>query len=151
MSFSAIIVAAGTGSRAGEPKQWRRLGGRPVLRWSAEALLAAGASEVAVVIAPDAGPLAAEALAGLDRWFTVTGGASRAASVQAGLEALSATADSRVLIHDAARPLLDAATIGRVLDALDRHEAALPVLPVADSLRRGSDDLLGPSVDRDGL
>jgi 2-C-methyl-D-erythritol 4-phosphate cytidylyltransferase/2-C-methyl-D-erythritol 2,4-cyclodiphosphate synthase len=151
MTFSAIIVAAGTGSRAGEPKQWRRLGGRPVLRWSAEALLAAGAAEVAVVIAPDAGPLAAEALAGLDRWFTVTGGATRAASVQAGLEALSATADSRVLIHDAARPLLDSATIGRVLDALDRHEAALPVLPVADSLRRGSDNLLGPSVDRDGL
>lgn len=151
MSFSAIIVAAGTGSRAGEPKQWRKLGGRPVLRWSAEALLAAGATEVAVVIAPGAENLATEALAGLDRWFTVTGGASRAASVQAGLKALSASADSRVLIHDAARPLLDRATIGRVLDALDRHEAALPVLPVADSLRRGSDDLLGPSVDRDGL
>ena len=151
MSFSAIIVAAGTGSRAGQAKQWRRLGGRPVLRWSAEALLSAGASELVVVVAPGAEAMAAEALAGLEGWFAVTGGASRAASVRAGLDALTAAADARVLIHDAARPFLDAATIGRVLAALEQHEAALPVLPVADSLRRGADDLLGESIDRDGL
>jgi len=151
MSFSAIIVAAGTGSRAGEPKQWRRLGGRPVLRWSAEALLSAGASELAVVVAPGAEALAAEALAGLDGWFAVTGGATRAASVQSGLSALRAAADARVLIHDAARPLLDASTISRVLAALDRHEAVVPVLPVADSLRRGTDDVMGKSVDRASL
>jgi len=151
MSFSAIIVAAGTGSRAGETKQWRRLGGRPVLRWSAEALLSAGASELAVVVAPGAEALAAEALQGLEGWFAVAGGATRAASVRAGLDALTAPADTRVLIHDAARPFLDAATIGRVLAALEQHDAALPVLPVADSLRRGADDLLGESVDRDGL
>jgi 2-C-methyl-D-erythritol 4-phosphate cytidylyltransferase/2-C-methyl-D-erythritol 2,4-cyclodiphosphate synthase len=151
MSFSAIIVAAGSGSRAGEPKQWRRLGGRPVLRWSAEALLAAGASELAVVVAPGAEAVAAEALTGLEGWFPVTGGATRGASVQAGLDALKAGGDARVLIHDAARPFLDPATIGRVLAALDDHDAALPVLPVADSLRRGADGTMGPSVDRDGL
>jgi len=151
MSFSAIIAAAGTGSRAGEAKQWRSLGGRPVLRWSVEALLSAGASELAVVVAPGAEPLAADALAGLDGWFSVPGGATRAASVQAGLAALTASTDVRVLIHDAARPLLDAATIGRVLAALDRHEAALPVLPVADSLRRGTNTVMGASVDREGL
>ena len=151
MSFSAIIVAAGTGARAGEAKQWRRLGGRPVLRWSAEALLSAGASELAVVVAPGSEALAADALSGLKGWFAVAGGATRAASVQAGLDALTAPADARVLIHDAARPFLDAATIGRVLAALEQHEAALPVLPVADSLRRGVDGSLGESVDRDGL
>lgn len=151
MSFSAIIVAAGTGSRAGGSKQWRELGGQPVVRWSAEALLTAGASELAVVVAPGAEARAAEALAGLDRWFPVAGGATRAASVQAGLNALTAPPDARVLIHDAARPLLDPATIGRVLAALDRHPAALPVLPVADSLRRGVDGLMGEPVDRDGL
>ncbi len=151
MSFSAIIVAAGTGARAGEAKQWRGLGGRPVLRWSAEALLSAGASELAVVVAPGAEALAADALSGLEGWFAVAGGATRAASVQAGLDALTAPADARVLIHDAARPFLDAATIGRVLAALEQHEAALPVLPVADSLRRGVDGSLGESVDRDGL
>lgn len=151
MSFFAVIVAAGTGSRAGGAKQWRDLGGRPVLRWSAEALLEAGASELAVVVAPGAEARAAEALAGLDRWFAVAGGDTRAASVQAGLNTLTAGPDARVLIHDAARPLLDAATIRRVLDALDRHPAALPALPVADSLRRGSDELMGESVDREGL
>jgi 2-C-methyl-D-erythritol 4-phosphate cytidylyltransferase / 2-C-methyl-D-erythritol 2,4-cyclodiphosphate synthase len=151
MSFSAIIVAAGTGSRAGEPKQWRSLGGRPVLRWSVEALLSAGATELAVVVAPGAEAMAADALAGLDGWFAVPGGATRAASVQAGLAALTAPSEARVLIHDAARPLLDAATIGRVLDALDQHAAALPVLPVADSLRRGSDGVMGESVARDNL
>jgi len=151
MSFSAIIVAAGTGSRAGEAKQWRRLGGRPVLRWSAEALLAAGASELAVVVAPGAEALARKALTGLEGWFTVDGGDTRAASVQAGLGALAAGADARVLIHDAARPFLDAATIHRVLRSLDDHEAALPVLPVADSLRRGADGIMGASVDRADL
>ena len=151
MSFSAIIVAAGTGSRAGEPKQWRRLGGRPVLRWSVEALLSAGASELVVVVAPGAEDLAADALAGLDGWVAVPGGETRAASVQAGLNALKAGSGASVLIHDAARPLLDPATIGRVLAALDDHEAVVPVLPVADSLRRGSDGVMGESVDRDGL
>ena len=151
MSFSAVIVAAGTGSRAGGPKQWRELGGRPVLRWSAEALLAAGASELAVVVAPGAEALAVDALTGLDRWFAVAGGATRADSVQAGLNALAAAPDTRVLIHDAARPLLDALTIGRVLAALDGHAAALPVLPVADSLRRGVDEIMGDPVDREGL
>ncbi len=151
MSFSAIIVAAGTGSRAGEPKQWRNLGGRPVLRWSAEALLAAGASELAVVVAPGSGNQTADALAGLDGWLAVSGGATRAASVQAGLAALTGPPEARVLIHDAARPFLDAATINRVLAALDVQEAALPVLPVADSLRRGTDGVMGESIGRDGL
>ncbi len=151
MSFSAIIVAAGTGSRAGEPKQWRRLGGRPVLRWSVEALLSAGASELVVVVASGAEDLAADALAGLDGWVAVPGGATRADSVQAGLNALKARSGAKVLIHDAARPLLDAATIGRVLAALDHHEAVVPVLAVADSLRRGLEGVMGASVDRDGL
>ena len=151
MSFSAIIVAAGTGSRAGEPKQWRSLGGRPVLRWSVEALLSAGASELVVVVAPGAENLAAEALAGLDGWFAVPGSETRAGSVQAGLNALTARPGASVLIHDAARPLLDTATIGRVLAALEHHEAVVPVLPVADSLRRGSGGVMGESVDREDL
>ncbi|WP_374388791.1 NTP transferase domain-containing protein, partial [Brevundimonas sp.] len=54
MTFSAIIVAAGSGSRAGGEKQWRPLGGKPVLRWSAETLLAAGAGELVVVVAAGA-------------------------------------------------------------------------------------------------
>ena len=74
MRFSGIIVAAGSGSRAGGDKQWRRLGGRPVLRWSVEALLDAGADEVVVVVANGAQDRAAEALHGLEKWRAVAGG-----------------------------------------------------------------------------
>ena len=151
MSFSGIIVAAGSGSRAGGDKQWRALGGKPVLRWSAEALLNAGADELVVVVAAGAEDRAAETLAGLSNWRTVTGGGVRAASVSAGLAALTCGPDRPVLIHDAARPLLDRAVIDRLIAALDHADGALPALPVADSLRRGADSLMAGVVERDGL
>ena len=151
MSFSGIIVAAGSGSRAGGDKQWRVLGGKPVLRWSAEALLEAGADELAVVIAPGAETRATEALAGLSNWRAVVGGAHRAESVRAGLAALACAPDQPVLIHDAARPLLNRAVIERLIAALSEADGALPVLPVADSLRRGQDGVMAGVVERDGL
>ena len=151
MTFSALIVAAGSGSRAGGDKQWRSLGGKTVLRWSAEALLNAGAQELIVVIAPDAQDRAAQALAGLSSWRAVTGGDTRARSVQAGLAALTCSADQPVLIHDAARPLLDRAVIDRLVAALKDADGALPALPVADSLRQGQDGRMAGVVERDGL
>ena len=151
MGFAAIVVAAGSGSRAGGDKQWRGVGGRPMVRWSVEALLAAGADSIVVVIASGAETRAAEALAGLSGWRTVVGGATRAGSVQAGLAALEQPDDTPVLIHDAARPFLDAAVIERLLNALNSADGALPALPVADSLRRGVDGLVAGGVERDGL
>ncbi|PZU75140.1 MAG: bifunctional 2-C-methyl-D-erythritol 4-phosphate cytidylyltransferase/2-C-methyl-D-erythritol 2,4-cyclodiphosphate synthase [Brevundimonas sp.] len=151
MTFSALIVAAGSGSRAGGDKQWRSLGGKPVLRWSAAALLNAGVQELIVVIAPDAQDRAAQALAGLSSWRAVTGGDTRARSVQAGLAALTCSADQPVLIHDAARPLLDRAVIDRLVATLKDADGALPVLPVADSLRQGQDGRMAGVVERDGL
>ncbi|MFN7128448.1 MAG: bifunctional 2-C-methyl-D-erythritol 4-phosphate cytidylyltransferase/2-C-methyl-D-erythritol 2,4-cyclodiphosphate synthase [Brevundimonas sp.] len=151
MTFSGIIVAAGSGSRAGGDKQWRNLGGRPVLRWSAEALLNAGADELIIVIAPGADTRVAEALAGLSHWRTVVGGETRAQSVRAGLAALACPADQPVLIHDAARPLLDRAVIDRLIAALPDADGALPALPVADSLRRGAEGLMAGVVDREDL
>ncbi|MNU30633.1 Bifunctional enzyme IspD/IspF [compost metagenome] len=151
MGFAAIVVAAGSGSRAGGDKQWRAVGDRPMVRWSLEALLAAGADSVIVVIAPGAETRAAEALAGLSGWQAVVGGATRAASVQAGLAALEQPDDMPVLIHDAARPFLSATVIERLLDALNDAEGALPALPVADSLRRGVEGLVIGGVERDGL
>ncbi|HYD44061.1 MAG TPA: 2-C-methyl-D-erythritol 4-phosphate cytidylyltransferase, partial [Phenylobacterium sp.] len=67
MSFTAIVVAAGAGLRAGEglPKAWRTLGGRAVARWSVESLIAGGAADVVVVAAAERMDLAREALAGL--------------------------------------------------------------------------------------
>ncbi len=151
MTFSAIIVAAGSGTRAGGEKQWRTLGGKPVLRWSVQALLDAGAQELVVVVASDAQDRAAEVLDGLTGWRAVVGGTTRAESVRAGLAALTCPDDQPVLVHDAARPLLDAAVIARVVAALDQADGALPVLAVADSLRRGSDGLMAEAVDREDL
>ncbi len=152
MTFCAIIVAAGSGSRAGGPKQWRSLGGRPLLSWSVEAFHKAGADEVVVVVPADGRDQAAEALSGLTGWRTVTGGATRADSVQAGLAALTATDDTPVLIHDAARPFLTPGHIAHLLAALNEADAALLALPVADTLKReGADELVAGTAARDGL
>ena len=151
MSFSAVIVAAGSGTRAGGSKQWRLLGGKPVARWSLEALLAAGAQEVVVVIAGDQAAEAVAAFAGLGGWRTVQGGADRAASSRAGLAALAGDDTLPVLIHDAARPLLTPDHVRRLLEALDGADGAILALPVADSLRRGEGGRITAAVDRDGL
>ncbi|WP_395673857.1 bifunctional 2-C-methyl-D-erythritol 4-phosphate cytidylyltransferase/2-C-methyl-D-erythritol 2,4-cyclodiphosphate synthase [Phenylobacterium sp.] len=152
MSFSAVVVAAGAGLRAGpgEPKAWRALGGRPIVRWSVEGLLSAGAREVVVVVARDRLPQVDEALAGLEGWRAVTGGATRADSVQAGLAALTAARNQPVLIHDAARPFVSRAHVDRLLAALDVADGAVPALPVADTLKRG-EGLVDETVSRAGL
>jgi 2-C-methyl-D-erythritol 4-phosphate cytidylyltransferase/2-C-methyl-D-erythritol 2,4-cyclodiphosphate synthase len=150
-AFAAVVVAAGSGSRSGGAKQWRALGGKPVIRWSVEALLKAGAGDVVIVIPVGADAEAAEALAGLTGWRTVHGGATRAASVQAGLAALGGPEDRPILVHDAARPFLSAAVIARCAQTLDEADGALPALPVADSLRRAVDGLVAGSVEREAL
>jgi 2-C-methyl-D-erythritol 4-phosphate cytidylyltransferase/2-C-methyl-D-erythritol 2,4-cyclodiphosphate synthase len=138
MGFSAVIVAAGVGARAGpgEAKQWRLLAGKPVVRWSAEAFLAAGADELVIVVAAGHEARAREALAGLAGWRLAQGGATRSESVKAGLAALTAPDEGLVLIHDAARPLLKSAHIRRLTDRLADVPAALLALPLADTLKR---------------
>jgi 2-C-methyl-D-erythritol 4-phosphate cytidylyltransferase/2-C-methyl-D-erythritol 2,4-cyclodiphosphate synthase len=152
MSFSAVVVAAGAGLRAGpgEPKVWRTLGGKPIVRWSVEGLLSAGAREVIVVVARDRLGQIDEALVGLDGWKAVTGGRTRADSVQAGLAGITATRTQPVLIHDAARPFVSREHVGRLLAALDLADGAVPALPVADTLKRG-DGLIDETVSREGL
>jgi 2-C-methyl-D-erythritol 4-phosphate cytidylyltransferase/2-C-methyl-D-erythritol 2,4-cyclodiphosphate synthase len=139
MTFSAVIVAAGSGTRAGpgQAKQWRLVAGKPVLRWSVEAFLASGAAQIVIVTTEDGGQALSDVLAGLSGWSTALGGATRALSVQSGLAALAARpVDEPVLIHDAARPFLSGATIAGVLRALEDADAVLPALPVADTLKR---------------
>ncbi|HEY8617971.1 bifunctional 2-C-methyl-D-erythritol 4-phosphate cytidylyltransferase/2-C-methyl-D-erythritol 2,4-cyclodiphosphate synthase [Phenylobacterium sp.] len=152
MSFSAVVVAAGAGLRAGpgEPKAWRMLGSRPVIRWSVEGLLAAGAREVVVVVARDRLGAVDEALTGLENWKAVTGGKTRADSVQAGLAAVTAGRYQPVLIHDAARPFVTREHVDRLLAALDLADGAVPALPVPDTLKRG-EGLIDETVPRDGL
>ncbi len=154
MRCVALVVAAGQGIRAGGeiPKQYRPLGGRPVLRHSLELFARHPAVEgVRVVIAEGHGPLYEQAARGLALLPPVTGGATRQASVKAGLESLAGDPPDFVLIHDAARPFLSAALIDRVCAALDRHPAVLPALPVVDSLRRTRGERVLDDVDRDGI
>ncbi len=153
MSFSVVIVAAGGGSRAGPglAKQWRPLAGRPVLRWSVEALMAAGARQIVVVVSAEGEALAAGTLAGLTGWTTARGGATRAQSVQNGLKAIDGPSDEPVLIHDAARPFVLAAHVRALLQALESADGALPALPVADTLKRLGPDGAISTTSRDGL
>ena len=139
----ALIVAAGRGERArpgflaAPPKQYRPLAGKPVLRWAVEAFLAHPAIDgVQAVIRDEDRAHYDSAIAGLRLQPSVTGGATRQESVRRGLEALAASAPERVLIHDAARPLVSGGLIGRVVDGLDRADAVAPLLGVADTLRR---------------
>lgn len=152
MAFSAIVVAAGSGLRAGpgEPKAWRLLGARPIVRWSVEGLLAAGADEVVVVVAADRLSQVDAALEGLTGWRAVTGGRTRAESVQAGLAALQCGRNDAVLVHDAARPFVTRAHVERLLAALELADGAVPALPVPDTLKRG-EGLVEETVSRDGL
>jgi len=132
---AAVVVAAGAGLRAGQPvpKQFARWRGKPVVRHSVERLVSAGCAPVIVCIPEGAENIAEQALAGLPVQF-VTGGATRQLSVRAGLESLAADAPERVLIHDAARPILPRAVIDRLVAALASASGAIPVLPVVDSL-----------------
>ena len=152
MTFSAVVVAAGAGSRAGpgEPKAWRMLAGKPVARWSVEALLGAGAEQVALVVAADRLGHARASLAGLPRWRVVEGGRERADSVRAGLDALAPAIGEAVLIHDAARPFLAIAHVARLLEELEGHDGAILALPVADTLKRG-EAAVEATVERSGL
>jgi len=152
-SFAAVIVAAGQGLRAGGglPKQFAGWRGKPVLRHSVEALSSAGASPIVVAIPDGAEDVARDALQGLEDIRLVTGGATRQESVRAALESLVSDAPDAVLIHDAARPDLPHAVIERLLAALDEHPAAIPVLPVVDSIATASGSLMSGSADREQL
>ncbi|HEX6604420.1 MAG TPA: bifunctional 2-C-methyl-D-erythritol 4-phosphate cytidylyltransferase/2-C-methyl-D-erythritol 2,4-cyclodiphosphate synthase [Sphingomicrobium sp.] len=150
MTVTALIVAAGKGERfgGGVPKQYRSIGGKPVLRWAVEALARHPAiRHTRVVIAPGQQALAADSLGGLDVGDYIEGGAERADSVRAGLAAVH---DDALLVHDAARPFCPAAVIDRLLAQLEFHEGAAPVLAVGDTVARAGASL-GEPLDRSGL
>jgi 2-C-methyl-D-erythritol 4-phosphate cytidylyltransferase/2-C-methyl-D-erythritol 2,4-cyclodiphosphate synthase len=150
----ALVVAGGRGQRFGGelPKQYRLIGGRPMLRHSLETFRAhPGISRIRVVIHPDDRDLYDRAAEGLDLLEPCAGGAERQESARRGLESLAALAPSRVLIHDAARPFVDQAVIGRVIDALDAEAGAIAAIPVIDTLKRGEEGHIAGTVARSGL
>ena len=148
--FDAVVVAAGTGLRSGGAKQWRLLAGKPVIRWSAEAM--AGARRIVVVV-PEGGE--AQALAALDGLVgieLITGGADRAASVRNGLQALQDHPPEFVVVHDAARPLLAIAQVEALLAAITAEDdGAILALPVVDALKLADGGVITRSVPREGL
>ncbi len=150
---AAVVVAAGQGLRAGQPlpKQFALWRGKPVVRHSVEALAAAGVSPIVIAIPDGAEDLARSALKDIAGVRLVTGGSTRQLSVRLGLEALAGDAPDYVLIHDAARPNLPATVIARLLSALSIQQAAIPVLPVADSLAQDDQGMMGRPADRNVL
>lgn len=153
MTTAAIIVAAGRGDRAGGdiPKQFRRLLGRPVLAWSIEAFRAAGVARIIVVSAPEHADFCRAATEPYPEVLHATGGATRTASVRAGIAA-AGDADV-IMIHDAARPGLALEMIIALCEAIASGAAgAAPALPVADSLRRADgQQRVSEEVDRTAL
>ncbi|MBP2298443.1 bifunctional 2-C-methyl-D-erythritol 4-phosphate cytidylyltransferase/2-C-methyl-D-erythritol 2,4-cyclodiphosphate synthase [Azospirillum picis] len=155
----ALIVAGGSGQRFGaeRPKQYLALAGKPVLRRTVEAFLHhPQVTAVRVVIDPSWREAYETAVAGLGLPGPVAGGASRQDSVRNGLEAIAADGPADlVLIHDAARPLVDAGTIDRVIGALDTMAGAIAAVPVADTLKRAGAGagpaVVADTVDREGL
>lgn len=163
----AIVVAAGSSSRMGGPdKLFASLGGRPLLERTLAAIAAApDVGRIVLVVAPGREAEAA-ALVSHRVVAIVPGGTHRGASVEAGFQALEtlwardagpttggpgAAADPIVLIHDGARPLVTPALVSAIVVAATAHGAALPVVPVAETLKRVVDGRIGSTVDRSDL
>ena len=153
----ALIAAAGSGERLGidRPKAFAALGGRPLLAESLDRLERCELVDAIVVAAPpdweEPSILLAEELAASKVVACVTGGATRAESVRAALAEVPEEA-LVVLVHDAARPLVDVAVIERLLVPLSEgFDGAVPVLAIADTLKSVRDGAIVATVDREGL
>lgn len=149
----AIIVAAGSGSRLGadRPKALVDVGGAPLVAWSARAF--AACRSIVIAGPPGHEDEMARALEGLDLppTIVVTGGATRQHSVKRALDRVPPDAE-RILVHDAARPLVTPRIVRSVIDALDDEEGAIAASPVADTLKRAAGDgVVAATVDRAGL
>lgn len=158
----AIVVAAGRGSRAGEglPKQYRAIGGASVLTRTLRALLDHPDIErVVCAIHPDDRPLYDASIGGLGTsagrlHAPVGGGASRQDSVRNALRSFGASVldDAICLVHDAARPFLDAGLIDRAIASAVAHGAAIPGVAVTDTVKRvAADGQVVETLDRAAL
>ncbi|HET9716405.1 MAG TPA: bifunctional 2-C-methyl-D-erythritol 4-phosphate cytidylyltransferase/2-C-methyl-D-erythritol 2,4-cyclodiphosphate synthase [Pseudolabrys sp.] len=154
IQVAAVIVGAGKGVRAGGdvPKQYREVGGAPMLQRTLLSFLSHPKIDaVQPVIRAHDLPLVQEITAGMDILPPAFGGSTRQASVHAGLEALVDFSPEIVLVHDAARPFVSAGIIARAIDAAERTGAAIPVLPVADTVKRVKGDIVEETIDRGNL
>ena len=136
---AAVVVAAGQGLRAGGeiPKQFRRIAGETLLERALSVFAeASDVTFVQPVIRPNDVDLVRRLTRGMNVLEPVAGGATRQASVRAGLEALVSCTPDIVLVHDAARPFASASLITRAIEAAEKTGAAIPALPVTDTVKR---------------
>jgi 2-C-methyl-D-erythritol 4-phosphate cytidylyltransferase / 2-C-methyl-D-erythritol 2,4-cyclodiphosphate synthase len=153
-SIYALVVAAGRGSRFGGPlpKQYLPLGGATILRHAVAALGEHGRiANVLVAIRPEDRARYDSSVAGLTVMPPIVGGLTRQESVRLGLEALAAYRPHRVLIHDGARPFPDRQLVDRVIDGLDEAVAAIPCLPLCDTIKRADCGTIRETIDRSAL
>ncbi|HEX2235393.1 MAG TPA: 2-C-methyl-D-erythritol 4-phosphate cytidylyltransferase [Actinomycetota bacterium] len=153
---AAVLAAGGRGRRVASdtPKQFLGLAGRPLFRWSLDALLDAGCAPVVVVVPPGAVADAAALVGGEPDVAVAEGGSSRRRSVARGLAACAerdASPPGRVVVHDAARPFVTAPDVVAVLDALEGAEGAIAAVPVHETLKRVDDGRVVETVARGGL
>ena len=155
METRAILVAAGRGERMGadRPKAFLSLGGQTLLERSARALGAAPSVGGLVAVVPAESIVEARAVcdALAKPCDVVAGGARRQDSVRAGLAALPADFDGVVLVHDAARPLVTVELVEAVVRAAQEHGAAIPVVPVADTIKEVGGGRVAATVARERL
>src|SRR6185437_4773829 len=139
VQVAAVVVAAGQGVRAGGelPKQFREIGGTSLLRHALLQFIEnPQVDAVQLVIRAEDTALVSKLTSDIQTLPAVFGGGTRQASVHAGLQALSSHAPRIVLVHDAARPFASAELITRAISAAEKYGAAIPVLPVTDTIKR---------------
>jgi 2-C-methyl-D-erythritol 4-phosphate cytidylyltransferase/2-C-methyl-D-erythritol 2,4-cyclodiphosphate synthase len=155
LDVAAVVVAAGRGARAGTdlPKQFRRIGGETMLRRALSMFVEHGnVGLVQPVIHPEDLGLYQAAVTGIDLLPPAFGGATRQASVRAGLEALAARKPDIVLIHDAARPFASPDLISRAIAVTTQRGAAIPALTVTDTVKSvDASGYVDQTLDRNAL
>lgn len=145
---SAIIVAAGAGKRFGEMKQFAYLRAKPVLEWTLEKFEAHAEVDAVVLVLPDEQDLKHYRMRYAKIVDIVRGGDRRQDSVWQGFRIIGAAAPEVVLVHDGARPLVGADLISRVIAAARADGAAVPVLPVEDTIKEVRDGRVAGTLDR---
>jgi 2-C-methyl-D-erythritol 4-phosphate cytidylyltransferase / 2-C-methyl-D-erythritol 2,4-cyclodiphosphate synthase len=156
--IAVVLVAAGRGERAGGsldgPKQYRVIGGKSIIAHTIEAFLnQPRIGPIVVVIHPDDEDLFRQSVSSAEcSVTTVHGGATRQSSTYQGLLALQDAAPKYVMIHDAVRPFLYGALLGRIASALEAGGAVIPVVAVSDTIKRlGETGVVEATISRSGL
>ncbi|MCB0711978.1 MAG: 2-C-methyl-D-erythritol 4-phosphate cytidylyltransferase [Ignavibacteriae bacterium] len=152
-TFSLILPAAGVGKRSGlnRPKQYAEIAGEPMLRWTIKAFAQLGeCREIVVAIDPEWQAVAEDSVGGISNVRFVEGGRERQDSIRNGLNELEEKVDV-ILVHDAARPAVSTQLIRRVVERAAESGAAIPAMPIAETVKRVRDNRIVETLPRANL